>query len=196
MTRDPNDFDLDDLGAQWRNTAAPSLDEMHRRLRRQTVRLWATFATELAVAVAGVGASIWLLLRSDVYAIGLGALTLVYTGVATAFSLNARAGVWRNDAKTLVEATDLAIRRAANGVRMAQAGYWMTAVGVVFVAATIVLIALDESASEDRLRRGLYAAAGALVFLVFWVVGCRVYENRRQRELDALRKMREQMLDT
>jgi hypothetical protein len=115
------------------------------------------------------------------------AFMAVTTIAALAFSLHARAGTWRAERPGVLGLLELSIRQARSSIRLARGTWLGTLLVLAFTSgwATLEVWQLENPTSREiRARTLVYG--GALLYLLGWLVGCKLWLRRKHQELARL----------
>jgi hypothetical protein len=183
-------LDWKDLERLWQSSPAASVDDI---IARQYRRRWLSrlnMFVEIAIVIAGVGVSVWVMTLERPFALLLGAGALMFTLFATVASLWARFPRRPAADQSVTAAIDAAIDHARATVRYGLASFWIVAAALVFLA---VMVLVWGFAAEHPPN----VAPRLLIFIVVmtaWIAGCQafsiVYYVRRAAELARLEEIR------
>jgi hypothetical protein len=178
--------DWEDLARLWRSSQVESAKEIIARHHRRRWLSRLNMFVEIALALAGVGVSVWAMTLDKPYALLLGAGGLAFTVFATVASLCARLPRRVAPDESVNAAIDAAIHRARASVRYGLASFWIVAAALVFLAVMALVSGVAPEYPPDAARR-------LLIFLgvmTAWTAGCQafsiVYYVRRAAELAKL----------
>jgi hypothetical protein len=180
--------------ADWGDDAAPSpqvLEEIRRRVRRQSRRMAWTLAAEMAIAVVALAALVRFALRHpdprDVAA--MVGLSLLVLGAAV-FSLRLHRGLWRSSTATTEAFLRLSIERCRRRSRSLRAA-WALLAGELAVFIPWLWYRL-HLASPAPAARDYALAYGFLALLAVAVMSFVLWLGRRtRRELRELERFRD-----
>lgn len=172
----PDDWDR--LSGEWQATSPPApLEQLRRRVRRQTRLLQLTFAGEalLTAAAACVMVVGWLGARSWETRLVVAGLA-IFSARVWAFVLANRRGTWHAAGDTLEDYQ--ALERMRRERRLAGARF-LWRVSAAMLPLLLALTAWRAAARGTTSPDTLVAAAGAA-----YLVTCLLYGRRRERRLE------------
>lgn len=170
---------LDDwarLSDEWRaqpRTAA--VDVLRRRVRRQTMRLYAITAFEVLITIAGGGILVAAFLRgtdveTKLLASGLG----IFTAIVWGFTLRNRRGIWRAAGDTIVAYRALERERLRRRISNARFTWQICAMALI----PMVAFAVRRISTGGPTSMAALISAASCLYLIAWVVGSRILERR------------------
>ena len=180
----------DALADEWRHAqgetrqSAPTAAEIERRVRRQTLRMGLTAASEAAVLLAALAFSWRTATARDAGApewLVSGGVVLV-TLLAGIFSLSNRRGLWRARSESASDFLSLLERRAVARLRACRFALWLLSAETLAFALWLPFAAEPDPASILRGYLFLAAWSGGALLLTLAV------RHRARRALDALRE--------
>lgn len=176
--------DWEDLGALWRSNEPPELGDLRRRLRRQSFLIKAWFGHEIALAALAGGFGVWLMLKSDIAAIG--AAIAAFAAFALFMSWRAWRGSFDVQTGTPSQAVAAALDRNDALKRYIVANYVISIAAVALVVAMVASDAFGGAGDAARLQRSLTATTIGLGAIAVWLAGCGFYAERLTRERERL----------
>lgn len=170
---------LDDwarLGDEWRaqpRTAA--VDILRRRVRRQTLRLYAITAFEVLITLVGGGIVVAAFMRGPdletrLLAGGVG----IFTAIVWGFTLRNRRGIWRAAGDTLAAFRALERERLRRRIANARFTWQICAVALM----PMVALAVRRIGTGGPTSMAALISAASCLYLIAWIVGSRILERR------------------
>jgi hypothetical protein len=171
------------------------LDGLTARVRRRNRWSALIVGVEIALSVIGLAVLGWFLSTGppSLWIVWV-AFMAVTTIAALAFSLHTRAGTWRAERPGMLGLLELSIRQARSSIRLARGTWLGTLLVLAFTAgwATLEIWQLEDPTSREIRIRAL-AYGGALLYLLGWLVGCKLWLRRKHEELAGLEESLEEL---
>ena len=186
--RSPEELAFQDLATAWRAAQPMPLDGLTARVRRRNRWSAIVIAVDIAVSVIGLAVLGWFLSTGPppLWLVWV-AFMAVTTIVLLTFSIHARSGTWRAERPGMLGLLELSIRQARSSIRLARGTWLGTLLVLAFTAgwATLEVWQLEDPTSRQiRIRTLGYGFT--LLYLLGWLVGCRLWLRRKHQELAGL----------
>lgn len=192
------DFDWDKLGQTWQQAPRQPLPELKQLLVRRTRTIWWLTAADVVATIIGLVLLGWLLLEQPSTGATVFAIIAVLVLAACWHAvLKIRRGTWRLDSQSPLAMVDLGVRRARASIALAR----FNQLAVIIGAALGIGLRWFDTGNDFIPSIGSALAplaifaiklAAAAVFAL-WIIGARVYEIRKRRELAELLELREEL---
>jgi hypothetical protein len=190
------DVELENWRRQWQSAAQPAaradaIEQLRRRVLRETRRLKLNLIWPILVTIVIGGAMIWRALRSgqslDAW---LAVETWIFIAVIWAGSLWIARGTWRPLADTTTAFVDLSIRRREANFRGAIFGLCLYVVQVGFIV--LALGPASPGGMVGLLTSGFMIVAGWIgvpfgLAVLYW------FRRQQRRELERLHELKRQL---
>ncbi len=124
-------YELEDLARLWHEDAGPSVAGLKPKVRRAVMLNRLTLVAEVAVAVAGATAGIWLIVTGQ-WLVGGAACVFSIFGLIMSVSTRWRASHF--DTETLLVAAQSALAQTNVEYRRLLGGIWVCAAALIFIA--------------------------------------------------------------
>ena len=186
--RTAEELAFQELATAWRDAQPMPLDGLTARVRRRNRLSALTLGVEIVLSVIGLGVLGWFLSTGppSLWLVWV-AFMAVTTIAALAFSLHARAGTWRAERPGALGLLELSIRQARSSIRLARGTWLGTLLVLAFMAgwATLEVWQLQDPTSREIRARAM-AYGFTLLYLLGWLVGCKLWLRRKHEELARL----------
>ncbi len=178
------DEQLSELKAAWRDSPAPDVADLTRRVRRARLRSRFVVALEIVLTLVGVGVGVVLLKRDGWFAGAIGVLAILLSVWALHIGLAIRRRGRTAMTDTVSGQLGQLIANARTNLALVRAGYAACLVGVLFVGLVYGGSVLKlPGAPSDMLWRSVFA----LIYLGGFALVSHLYAGRVRRELERLR---------
>jgi hypothetical protein len=186
-----NSREWKDLERIWQSSAAtaPALAIIAKQRRRRWLTLF-TLYFEIAVVIAGIGVSTWVMTLDRPNTVLLGGGTLLLTLFAGALSFGARLPRRTAPENDVASTLDAAIHRARVSVRWGFATFWVVAAYLFFFAVVALVWAAAPEYSPGVAHRVLVVLGLATAWTGAWQLFAIVYYLKRARELARLEEIK------
>jgi hypothetical protein len=164
------------LSDEWRaQPRTDAVDLLRRRVRRQTMRLYAITACEVLITIVGGSIVVAAFLRGTDFetrllAGGLG----VFTAIVWGFTLRNRRGIWRTAGDTIAAYRALERERLRRRIAYARFTWQISAVALL----PMVAFALRRIGTGGPTSMAALISAASCLYLIAWIVGSRILERR------------------
>lgn len=169
--------------ADWHSTPRDDIarvDEVRRRIHRQTVRLYLMVAGEVLISVTALGIIAGALINARDWPTRVLALALLLSSVSVwAFSIRNRRGIWRPAAETLEGFRMLERRRLQRRLASARFAQRYSLVSLVFLGIWAAWrVQTVQLAPVQR-----WVIVGVAIYLAGWILGATIAGKRAAAEV-------------
>jgi hypothetical protein len=190
------DVELESWRRQWQSAAEPAvradaIEQLRRRVLRETRRLKLNLIWPILVTVVIGGAMIWRALRSEQFLdVMLAVETWIFIAVIWAGSLWIARGTWRPLADTTAAFVDLSIRRREANLRGALFGACLFVFQVAF---TVLAVAATSPAGIVAVLTSSFVVVTVWFGVPFALAAFYWFRRRQRPDLERLREVKHQL---